>query len=75
VRILASAVSNFYGEQREMVPSGLENRDTLKEVTPFDSTVLRHFANEAGAHLDKTPHIFTDSSAEWSATVSKTVTA
>jgi hypothetical protein len=26
-----------------MVRSGLENRDTLKGVTPFDSTVLRHF--------------------------------
>lgn len=25
-----------------MVGSGLENRDTLKGVTPFDSTALRH---------------------------------
>jgi hypothetical protein len=25
-----------------MVGIGLENRDTLKGVTPFDSTVLRH---------------------------------
>lgn len=31
-----------------MVPNGLENRDTMKVVTPFDSTVFLQFIPGTG---------------------------